>query len=138
MFPGVCFGRKICVREAKVFLTPDKNIFCFPSSKICFRKTCFPARLNWETFASATMFPLRCFLVQPGLQIQGRERLRVRDFLMEQQRARVNQRHFGGKNLITSSFLYEVLQKCCGVKTSQENSSSFGIFQSEKRLSYKQ
>ena len=48
MFPGVaklrniCFGRKICVREAKMFLTPDKNIFCFPSSKICFRNTCFP------------------------------------------------------------------------------------------------
>ena len=48
MFPGVaklgniCFGRKICVREAKMFLTPDKNIFCFPSSKICFLNTCFP------------------------------------------------------------------------------------------------
>ena len=43
MFPEVaklgkiCFGRKICVREAKMFLTPGKNIFCFPSSKICFR-----------------------------------------------------------------------------------------------------
>ena len=48
MFPGlaklgnICFGRKICVREAKMFLTSGKNIFCFPSSKICFRKTCFP------------------------------------------------------------------------------------------------
>ena len=48
MFPGVaklgniCFGRKICVREAKMFLTPGKNIFCFPSIKICFRNTCFP------------------------------------------------------------------------------------------------
>ena len=47
MIPGVAtlsgkhmFGRKICVREAKLFLTPDKNIFCFPSSKICFRNTC--------------------------------------------------------------------------------------------------
>ena len=35
MFPGVaklgniCFGRKICVREAKMFLTPGKNIVCF-------------------------------------------------------------------------------------------------------------
>ena len=62
MFPGVaklgnrCFGRKICVREAKMFVTPGKNIFCFPNSKLCFRNT-FPARLNWETFASATMFP---------------------------------------------------------------------------------
>ena len=48
MFPGVaklgniCFGRKICVREAKMFLTPGKNIFSFPSSKNCFRNTCFP------------------------------------------------------------------------------------------------
>ena len=39
MFPGVaklgniCFGRKICVREAKMFLTPDKNIFCFQAAK---------------------------------------------------------------------------------------------------------
>ena len=68
MFPGVaklgniCFGRKICVWEAKMFLTPGKNIFCFQSSKICFHKT-FPAQLNWETFASATMFPQQCFLV---------------------------------------------------------------------------
>ena len=48
MFPGVaklgniCFGRKICVWEAKMFLTTGKNNFCFPSSKICFRNTCFP------------------------------------------------------------------------------------------------
>ena len=48
MFPGVAklgnirFGRKICVREDKMFLTPGKNIICFPSSKICFRNTCFP------------------------------------------------------------------------------------------------
>ena len=39
MFPGVaklgnmCFGRKICVREAKMFLTPAKNIFCFRVAK---------------------------------------------------------------------------------------------------------
>ena len=39
MFPGVaklgntCFGRKICVWEAKVYLTPDKNIFCFRVAK---------------------------------------------------------------------------------------------------------
>ena len=62
MFPGVaklgniCFGRKICVREAKMFLTPWQKQLLFPSSKICFRNT-FPERLNWETFASATMFP---------------------------------------------------------------------------------
>ena len=50
MFPGVaklgniCFGRKICVWEAKMFLTPGKNNFRFPSSKICFRNTCLPRR----------------------------------------------------------------------------------------------
>ena len=47
MFPGVaklgniCFRRKICVREAKMFLTPNKNIFCFRAAK----------------FVSATRFP---------------------------------------------------------------------------------
>ena len=35
LFPGVaklgniCFGRKICVREAKMFLTPGKKHFLF-------------------------------------------------------------------------------------------------------------
>ena len=39
MFPGVaklgniCFGRKICVREAKVFLTPDKKKTFFVSEQ---------------------------------------------------------------------------------------------------------
>ena len=39
MFLGVaklgntCFGHKICVREAKMFLTPGKNIFCFRPAK---------------------------------------------------------------------------------------------------------
>ena len=47
VFPGVAklgniyFGRKICVREAKMFLTPWQKHFLFPSSKICFRNTCF-------------------------------------------------------------------------------------------------
>ena len=69
MLPGVaklgniCFGRKICVREAKMFLTPGKNIFCFPSNKNLFPEHMFTARLNWETFASATMFSQQCFLV---------------------------------------------------------------------------
>ena len=42
MFPGVaklgntCFGRKICVREAKMLSTPDKNIFCFRAAKFVF------------------------------------------------------------------------------------------------------
>ena len=39
MFPGVAklgnisFGRKICVREAKMFLTPGKSIYCFRAAK---------------------------------------------------------------------------------------------------------
>ena len=48
MFPGVaklgniCFGRKICVREAKMFLTLVKNIFCFRAAKFfCFRAAKF-------------------------------------------------------------------------------------------------
>ena len=52
---NIYFGRKIWVREAKMFLTPGKNNFCFPSSKICFRNT-FPARLNWEH-----LHPQQCF-----------------------------------------------------------------------------
>ena len=35
--------------------------------------------------------------------------------------------------MIPSSFRYEVLQKCCRVKTSQEHGSSFDIFRSAKR-----
>ena len=56
MFPGVaklrniCFGRKICVREANMFLIPAKTFFVSEQHM-------FPARLNWETFTSATMFP---------------------------------------------------------------------------------
>ena len=34
--------------------------------------------------------------------------------------------------MIPSSFYYEVLQKCCLVKTSQDHGSSFGIFRSAK------
>ena len=56
MFPGVaklgniCFEREICVRKAKMFWT-------------LFSQHMFPARLNWETFASASMFPQQCFLI---------------------------------------------------------------------------
>ena len=71
MFPGVaklgniCFGRKICVREAKMFLTstPGKKKILFSEQQNLFPQHMFPARLNWETFASATMFPQQCFLV---------------------------------------------------------------------------
>ena len=30
---NICFGRKICVRETKMFLTSGKNIFCFLAAK---------------------------------------------------------------------------------------------------------
>ena len=70
MFPGVaklgniCFGRKICVREAKMsFVSEQQNLF---------PQHMFPARLNWETFASAAMFPQQCFLVEPGLNVCAR------------------------------------------------------------------
>jgi len=66
MFPGVaklgniCFGRKICVREAKTF-------FVFRAAKFVSATHVSRARLNWETLASATMFPQQCFQVYPGL-----------------------------------------------------------------------
>ena len=63
MFPGVaklgniCFGRKICVREAKnVFDSRQKHFFVSEQQNL-FPQHMFPARLNWGTFASATMFP---------------------------------------------------------------------------------
>ena len=61
MFPGVAklgnisFGRKICVREAKSFFVSEQQNL-FPQHM-------FPARLNWEIFASASMLPQQCFLV---------------------------------------------------------------------------
>ena len=30
---NICFGRKICDRETKMFLTSGKNIFCFRAAK---------------------------------------------------------------------------------------------------------
>ena len=30
---NICFGRKICVRETKMFLTAGKNFFCFRAAK---------------------------------------------------------------------------------------------------------
>ena len=48
---NICFGRKICIREAKMFLTPGKNICCFRAAKfisragelgnICIPQQCF-------------------------------------------------------------------------------------------------
>ena len=41
---------------------------------------------------------------------------------------RANQRHFGGKNVIPSSFYYEVLQQV----NNTQHDSSFGIFDQQK------
>ena len=67
MFPGVaklgntCFGSKICVREAKMFLTPDKNIFCFRAAKfVSAAHVSLAAKLGnicIRNNVSATMFP---------------------------------------------------------------------------------
>ena len=47
--------QNLCLGSKSVFDSRQKH-FLSPRSKICFRNT-FPARLNWETFASATIFP---------------------------------------------------------------------------------
>ena len=41
-----------------MFLTPGKNPFCFPSSKICFRNTCLPRGQSGKH-----LHPQECFLV---------------------------------------------------------------------------
>ena len=49
---NICSGSKICVRE-------DKNVFDLRQKHflVSEQQNLFPAQLNWETFASATMFP---------------------------------------------------------------------------------
>ena len=54
MFLGVAKLGSICFGSKNVFDSKQKHVL-FASDKICFRNT-FPAQLNWETFASATMF----------------------------------------------------------------------------------
>ena len=54
---NTCFGRKICIRKQKCFWLQAKTFFVSELQN-CFRNM-FPARLNWETFASATMFLAR-------------------------------------------------------------------------------
>ena len=48
-------------------LRPGSN-FLFSEQQNLFPQHVFIARLNWETFASATMFSQQCFLVYPGLK----------------------------------------------------------------------
>ena len=57
---NICLGRNICVREAKMFLTPWQKTFFVSEQQNLFPQHMVLARLNWETFASATMFP-QCF-----------------------------------------------------------------------------
>ena len=67
MFPGVaklgniCFGHNICVREAKMFLTPGKKIFVFRAAKfVSATHVSRAAKLGnicIRNNVSATMFP---------------------------------------------------------------------------------
>ena len=66
---NICFQSNLCFREAKVFLTPDKNIFCFRAAKFV-SATYFPratklGNISLRSNVSPTMFPslarpLRC------------------------------------------------------------------------------
>ena len=51
MYPG---SKNVFDSMAKTFFVSEQQNL-FPQHM-------FPARLNWETFASATMFPQHCFL----------------------------------------------------------------------------
>ena len=62
MFPGVAKLGNICFGHKNVFDSVAKT-FLVSKQQNLFPQHMFPARLNWETFASATMFPQPCFLV---------------------------------------------------------------------------
>ena len=63
MFPGVaklgniCFGRKILCPGSKNVFDSRQKPFLFSEQQNLFPQHMSPARLNWKTFASATMFP---------------------------------------------------------------------------------
>ena len=59
--------QKLCPGSKNVFDSMAKTFFVSELQNL-FPQHTFPARLNWETFASATMFKQHCFLVQPGLE----------------------------------------------------------------------
>ena len=58
---NICFGRKICVRETKMFLTSGKNIFSFRAAKfVAATYVSRAAKLGnicLRNNVSATMFP---------------------------------------------------------------------------------
>ena len=56
MFPGVGQLGNVCFGCKNVFDSTAKTIFVSEQQNL-FPQHMFPTRLNWETFASATMFP---------------------------------------------------------------------------------
>ena len=62
MFPGVAklrnmfWTQNLCPGSKNVFDSRQKH-FLFSEQQNLFPQHMFPTRLNWETFASATMFP---------------------------------------------------------------------------------
>ena len=54
--------QNLCPGSKSVFDSMAKTFFVSEQQNL-FPQHMFPARLNWETFASATMFPRQCFLV---------------------------------------------------------------------------
>ena len=68
MFPGVAKmvnmfrTQNLCPGSKNVFDSMAKTFFVSEQQNL-FPQHMFTARLNWETFASATMFSQQCFLV---------------------------------------------------------------------------
>jgi len=54
--------QNLCPGSKNVFDSMAKTFFVTEQQDL-FPQHMFPAQLNWETFASATMFPQHCFLV---------------------------------------------------------------------------
>ena len=54
--------QNLCPGSKNVFDSMAKTFFVSEQQNL-FPQHMFPERLNWETFASSTMFPQQCFLV---------------------------------------------------------------------------
>ena len=54
--------QNLCPGSKNVFESMAKT-FIVSEQQNLFPQHMFPARLNWETFASGTIFPEQCFLV---------------------------------------------------------------------------
>ena len=66
--------QNLCPGSKNVFDSMAQTFFVSEQQNL-FPQHMFPARLNWETFASAAMFPQQCFLVEPGLNVCARWKL---------------------------------------------------------------